>query len=116
MAVPVPHGLDQFSLLMRLVDGRPHTGGSLARELGVSREALCNGIDRLRAQGVDIQTLAQRSYGLAAPVELLDARRIRDTLRDDRDVTLRGLEVLFEVDSTNTRLLALTPPPQGRAD
>jgi len=116
MAVPVPRGVDHFSLLMRLVDGRPHSGGSLARELGVSRDAICNGIDRLRAQGVDIQTLAQRSYGLAAPVELLDARRIRDTLRDDRGATLRGLEVLFEVDSTNTRLLALTPPPQGRAD
>ena len=101
---------------MRLVDGRPHSGGSLARELGVSRAALCNGVERLRAQGVDIQTLAQRSYGLAAPVELLDAHRIRDALRDDREATLRSLEVLFEVDSTNTRLLELTPPPQGRAD
>ena len=101
---------------MRLADGRPHSGGSLARELGVSRDAVCNGIERLRAQGVDIQTLAQRGYGLAAPVELLDARRIRDALRDDRGAALRGLEVMFEVDSTNTRLLALPPPPPGRAD
>ncbi len=37
-------------------------------------------------------------------------------LRDDREATLRSLEVLFEVDSTNTRLLELPPPPQGRAD
>ncbi len=80
MAVPVPRGVDHFSLLMRLADGRPHSGGSLARELGVSRAAVCNGVERLRAQGVDIQTLAERSYGLAAPVELLDARRIRDAL------------------------------------
>ncbi len=116
MAVPVPRGVDQFSLLMRLVDGRPHSGGSLARELGVSREALSDGVDRLRAQGVDVRTLAPRSYCLAAPVELLDAHRIRDSLRDDREATLRGLEVLFEVDSTNTRLLELSPPPQGRAD
>ncbi len=53
---------------------------------------------------------------LPAPVELLDARRIRDALRDGQEAALHGLEVLFEVDSTNTRLLELPPPPQGRAD
>ncbi len=115
MAVPVPRGVDHFSLLVRLADGLPHSGGALARELGVSRAALCNGVERLREQGVDIQ-VAGRGYGLPAPVELLDARRIRDALRDDQGATLRSLEVLFEVDSTNTRLLGLRPPPPGRAD
>jgi BirA family transcriptional regulator, biotin operon repressor / biotin---[acetyl-CoA-carboxylase] ligase len=116
MAVPIPRGVDHSSLLMRLADGRPHSGGSLARELGVSRAAVCRGIGRLREQGVDIQALAGRGYGLPTPVELLDARHIRAALRDEREPTLRSLEVLFEVDSTNTRLLELPPPPQGRAD
>ncbi len=115
MAVPVPRGVDHFSLLVRLADGLPHFGGALARELGVSRAALRYGVERLREQGVDIR-VAGRGYGLPAPVELLDARRIRDALHDDQGATLCSLEVLFEVDSTNTRLLGLPPPPPGRAD
>ena len=46
-------------------------------------------------------------------LELLDAGRIRGGVRAAQ---LRHLEVLAEVDSTNSRLLQAEPPPRGAAD
>jgi len=70
----------------------------------------------LRAQGIEVTALARRGYHLPEPVELLDAQRIRAALSDEYKLKLHRLDVLFEVDSTNTRLLALPAPPWGRAD
>ncbi len=116
MAVSLPGGLEPRSLLALLADGEPHTGAALARDLKVNRAALREAIERLRAQGVEVVTPALGGYRLATPVELLDARRIRGELRTIHEIKLRRLEVLFEVDSTNTRLLGLPSPPAGQAD
>jgi BirA family biotin operon repressor/biotin-[acetyl-CoA-carboxylase] ligase len=49
-------------------------------------------------------------------VELLEERAIRAAVAGDRVNRLHSLELLFDVDSTSTRLLAKGPPPQGCAD
>ena len=49
-------------------------------------------------------------------VVLLEERAIRAAVAGDRMHRLRSLEVLFDVDSTNTRLLAGGPPPHGCVD
>jgi BirA family biotin operon repressor/biotin-[acetyl-CoA-carboxylase] ligase len=116
MAVSLPSGIEPRSLLALLADGEPHTGAALARDLEVNRAALGEEIERLRAQGVEVMKLARGGYRLPKPVELLDARRIRTGLRGTHDIKLRRLEVLFEVESTNTRLLGLPSPPAGQAD
>ena len=103
-------------LLVLLADGRLHSGEWLAKELGVSRAAVWKGIERLRALGLEVQALPRRGYCLSNAVELLDARRIAAELGPHRRPQLRKLELLFEVDSTNTRLLAAVPPPPGFAD
>jgi BirA family transcriptional regulator, biotin operon repressor / biotin---[acetyl-CoA-carboxylase] ligase len=103
-------------LLSLLADGRLHSGEGLAKELGVSRAAVWKGVGRLRALGVDVLALPRRGYRLANPVELLDAARIGAELKDGHRVQLRRLELLFEVDSTNSRLLGRPPPPPGLAD
>ena len=54
MAVSLPSGVDQRSLLLLLADGRLHSGVRLARALGVDRAAVCEEIERLRASGVRI--------------------------------------------------------------
>ncbi len=115
MAVSLPSGIEARSLLALLADGAPHTGAALARELETNRAVLGEGIEQLRARGIEITTLA-RGYRLPKPVELLDARRIRAELRHTREIKLRRLEVLFEVESTNTRMLGLPSPPAGQAD
>lgn len=115
MAVSLPSGVDQRSLLLLLADGRPHSGLWLARALGVDRAAVCEEVERLRESGVRINP-DRRGYCLPGPVELLDAEQIRSTLSPERHRQLRSFEVLFVVDSTNTRLLGLPPPPAGCAD
>jgi BirA family biotin operon repressor/biotin-[acetyl-CoA-carboxylase] ligase len=108
--------IDPPRLLVLLADGRLHSGEWLAKELTVSRAAVWKGVERLRAQGVPVLSLARRGYRLTNPVELLDARRIRAVVEPRRWEQLRGLELLFEVDSTNSRLLGKAAPPAGRAD
>ena len=112
----VPRGLTQDELLVLLADGGLHSGEWLAKELGVSRAAIWKGMERLRALGLQVQALPRRGYRLSSAVELLDARRIEAELGALRRPQLRKLELLFEVDSTNSRLLAAAPPPPGFAD
>jgi len=115
MAVSIA-GVEHPQLLRLLADGRPHSGRKLADELNVSVAAVAKGVERLRASGLPVQALPRRGYRLPGPLELLDASRIRSELDPRRQEQLRGLELLFEVDSTNTRLLAAAAPPVGRAD
>ena len=116
MAISIPSGLDHRSLLLLLADGRLHSGERLAQVLGVSRAAVWKGIERLRMRGIDIEAMPRRGYKLPSAVELLEERAIRTALADDRLNRLRSLDLQFDVDSTNTRLLALGAPPQGCAD
>jgi BirA family transcriptional regulator, biotin operon repressor / biotin---[acetyl-CoA-carboxylase] ligase len=116
MAVPVPDGIEHPPLLVLLADGEVHSGEWLASELHQTRAAVWKGVERLRGLGIEVQALARRGYRLARPVELLDARRIRAQLSEQCKPHLHHLELLFEVDSTNTRLSAAAPPPPGTAD
>jgi BirA family transcriptional regulator, biotin operon repressor / biotin---[acetyl-CoA-carboxylase] ligase len=116
MAVSISGGLAHPPLLQLLADGEVHSGEWLATELGQTRAAVWKGVERLRAMGIDVQALARRGYRLAKPVELLEAGRIRAQLCAESLAHLRALQLLFEVDSTNTRLLASAQPPPGMAD
>jgi BirA family biotin operon repressor/biotin-[acetyl-CoA-carboxylase] ligase len=115
MAVSVA-GIDHPSLLMLLADGRLHSGEWLAQRLGVSRAAIWKGIERLRMRGVDVQAVPRRGYALPLAVELLEEGNIRAAVGNERAMRLRSLHLEFDVDSTNTRLLASPPPPFGYAD
>jgi BirA family transcriptional regulator, biotin operon repressor / biotin---[acetyl-CoA-carboxylase] ligase len=116
MAVSVASGLDHPLLLVLLADGRLRSGEWLARELKVSRAAVWKGVERLRALGLEVQALPRRGYRLSNPVELLDAQRIGAEIDAARAGRPRKFELLFEVDSTNSRLLSNAAPPPGRAD
>jgi BirA family transcriptional regulator, biotin operon repressor / biotin---[acetyl-CoA-carboxylase] ligase len=116
MVISTPSGIAHPPLLLLLADGELRSGEWLAQQLRQTRAAVWKGVERLRALGIEIQALARRGYRLAHPVELLDARRIAAEVGADRQRHLRSLELLFEVDSTNTRLLAAAPPPASRAD
>ena len=96
------------ALLARLADGSLHSGAALADQLEVSRAAVWKLVGELRGRGIAVESLPRRGYRLAAPVELLDARRIgsaaeahgralpamrRSPVRDrfDQHLSLRGL-------------------------
>ena len=116
MAVSSAGGVISRALAARIADGRIHSGERLAEDLGVSRTAVWKAIERLRADGIEVEAHARRGYRLPAPVELLDGVRIRANIGESRQAMLRTLDVLFDVDSTNARLLERGPPPQHAAD
>lgn len=116
MAVSIANGLSPLKLLVLLADGRLYSGEWLAKQLDVSRAAVWKGVERLRGLGLDVEARPRRGYRLTEPVELLEAARIGAEIDPRRLHRLRSLELLFEVDSTNTRLLGSAPPPPGSAD
>lgn len=116
MAISLASGIEHPPLLVLLADGEVHSGEWLATELKQTRAAVWKGVERLRAIGIEVHALARRGYRLAKPVELLDARRIGAQLAAHRKPHLHRLELLFEVGSTNTRLLGSAPPPASTAD
>lgn len=110
------HDLPVFmKLLALLADGAVHSGEALAAQLQISRSAVWKHIERLRVQGIAVSSLPRAGYRLDAPLELLDAAIIRDCLGARTQARLESLEVPFEVDSTNTRLLEGAKPPAGKA-
>jgi BirA family biotin operon repressor/biotin-[acetyl-CoA-carboxylase] ligase len=115
MAVSIPGGLAP-PLLVLLSDGEVRSGEALALALGQTRAAVWKGVERLRALGIGVEALARRGYRLHEPVELLNAERVQRELGAEARAHLRHLEVLFDVDSTSSRLLAAGPPPLGLAD
>jgi BirA family biotin operon repressor/biotin-[acetyl-CoA-carboxylase] ligase len=116
MAVPIARGIKTPPLLALLADGELHSGSWLAGELRQTRATVCKGVERLRSLGIEVQAVAHQGYRLANGVELLDARRLGAELGAQHQSCLRQLELLFEVDSTNTRLLGAAPPPPGSAE
>jgi BirA family biotin operon repressor/biotin-[acetyl-CoA-carboxylase] ligase len=115
MAVSIASRLEPL-LLLQLADGQLHSGQWLAKQLQVSRAGVWKAVARLRALGLEVQALPRQGYRLPCPVELLDARRISAELGPGRQALVRTLDLEFEVDSTNTRLLGQAPPPVGSAD
>lgn len=93
-----------FRVLRQLADGDFHSGEDLARALGMSRASVWHAVRALEAAGFDVYRIRGRGYRLVAAVSLLD-----------REAVLRGLgsesarfalEILDEVASTNTLLMA----------
>jgi len=102
-------------LLGLLCDGSLHSGAQLAAALGVSRAAVWKLVGELRAAGVAIDSLSRRGYRLSAPVELLDAARMRAHACEQGRRLPDELEVHFLIDSTNDHLYAAPPPTPGAA-
>ena len=111
MAVSLPNCIDPRALLRLLSDGGTRSGARLARELDTSRAEIAGLVGKLRGAGIDIGAVGGRGYRLQAAVELLDPARIRGGLSEPMRPRIHRLDVLFDVDSTNTHLLQLTPPP-----
>jgi BirA family biotin operon repressor/biotin-[acetyl-CoA-carboxylase] ligase len=93
------------ALVAQLADGRFRDGDDLCQALQVSRRELWRALNALPAVGIEFEAAAGQGYRLCHPVELLDPDRIRDGVDAAVTPLLRGVEVLDEVDSTNTWLL-----------
>ena len=91
-----------FQALRELADGRFHSGEDVARTLGRSRASLSEALGFAPELGLEVFSVRGRGYKLAEPIEFLDATSVMSSVGDAR---LR-VEVVDEVDSTSTQLLA----------
>ena len=106
--------MDERALLQRLIAG-PASGDELARASGQTRAAVWKRIQALREAGLPIEAKPGRGYALAQPLELLDAKAIRDGLPVSVQARRAALEVAWSIDSTNSELLRRTSPELGTA-
>ncbi|UYB52157.1 bifunctional biotin--[acetyl-CoA-carboxylase] ligase/biotin operon repressor BirA [Xanthomonas sp. AM6] len=104
--------MDERELLARLSQGRL-SGDALARSFGLTRAAVWKRIQGLRAAGVEIDGRAGEGYGLARPLELLQAERIGAALAPAARAELAGLEIAWSLASSNSTLLARPAPARG---
>lgn len=81
------------------------SGETIAAELNLSRTAVWKQVQSLREMGIDVHAEAGRGYRLARPLELLDSHRILAGLSERQVALLGSVELLTEVDSTNSELL-----------
>lgn len=112
--VPAPGDTapDEKSLLLRLRGG-PVPGHVLAAEAGLTRAAVWKRIEALRAAGVSIEARPGEGYALGLPLDLLDAADIAAALPAGVRARVRGPEVAWAVDSTNSELLRRRTPREG---
>ncbi len=92
-------------LLGLLDDQRFQSGAELGRRLGVSRAAIQQHISALRSARVPILIAPRLGYRLDSGVSLLSPKRISVHLLADVVQDITSLEVLAQVDSTNSYLL-----------
>ncbi len=92
-------------LLELLSDGHFYSGNQLGERLGCSRAAVWKMIQALESAGVDIFHVRGKGYRLARAVELLNTERILNGMPEGGRQSLSVLDVLFDVDSTNTYLV-----------
>jgi BirA family biotin operon repressor/biotin-[acetyl-CoA-carboxylase] ligase len=91
-------------LLSRLADGQFHSGEALGSALGVSRMAVWKHLKALRELGVEFEVVRGKGYRLPASIDLLDPDAILAALSPQARTQLGPLDVLLEVDSTNSWL------------
>lgn len=90
-------------ILSRLVVAEPSVSGDvLAEELGISRVAVWKHIEKLRQQGVDIQSIAGKGYVLNS--DIISQSVLMDALQNNHRIG-RDVVALDCVDSTNAETM-----------
>jgi BirA family biotin operon repressor/biotin-[acetyl-CoA-carboxylase] ligase len=93
------------TVLSSLADGHFHSGEALARTSACSRSAIWKAVQALQQSGVEVFSVRGKGYRLATPLEMLNRESILTQMSVESRAVLQQLEVCWEVDSTNARLL-----------
>lgn len=97
-------------ILQLLADGQFHSGEELGEKLGVSRAAVWKQLKKLDELDIPYSSVKGKGYRLQEGIELLDEARIRERLTQRLDV----LDILLDVDSTNTYLFRRAADHMGK--
>jgi len=95
-----------LQIVRLLADGKRRSGEDVAAELGISRAAVWKAVQKAASRlGLVIEAERGRGYRLRRPLELLDAAAIAERIERPVRRRLAPIQVLDEVDSTNSLLL-----------
>lgn len=90
------------TLLAVLSDGEFHSGDELGSILGVSRTAIWKQLKKVEELGLTLDSVKGKGYCLVGGVELLDKKRISQSLSGRTQQLLADLELFSVIESTNT--------------
>lgn len=95
-----------LEVIRQLADGELHSGGALAKLLGISRAAVWKAVHKAgEVLGLEVRSVRGRGYCLSAPLELLDSERILGQMPEEARLQIRRLEIYDDIDSTNSHLM-----------
>ena len=97
--------IEPAALLAQLSATHSVSGSELAQRLGVTRAAVWKHVEALRALGAPIEAQAGAGYRLAWPLQMLDPSLIRAELDPLLRRRLGGIDVHWQIDSTNSAML-----------
>lgn len=97
-------------ILQQLSDGQFHSGEALGQALGVSRAAVWKQLKKLDDYDIPYSSVKGKGYRLQDPIELLDTLKIEQGLQHRLD----RLDILLDVDSTNTYLMQRAADHMGQ--
>lgn len=92
-----------FPVLHVLADGKFHSGEALAQRFKVTRATIWNAVQHAENLGIEIFSVRGRGYKLPLAINLLDKNEVLKAIGEQR--AWFALEVLDEVNSTNTYLM-----------
>ena len=92
-------------LLSLLADGEFHSGQHLAGALGVSRTAIWKQLNKLAADGIEVESVKGRGYRIPGGIELLQHDEIVALLEPASAALLRELDIMDSIDSTNAEAM-----------
>ncbi|MBI5450467.1 MAG: bifunctional biotin--[acetyl-CoA-carboxylase] ligase/biotin operon repressor BirA [Gammaproteobacteria bacterium] len=95
----------QYRLVSMLSDGDFHSGAEMGEYAGVSRATIWKALRKLEMLGLGVFAVRGRGYRLAQPLELLSQQGIAAGLTPAISARIGQIEILDEVDSTNSHLL-----------
>ncbi len=97
-------------LLAQLADGQFHSGEELGEKLGVSRAAVWKQLKKLDELDIPYSSVKGKGYRLHDAIELLDDAFVRDHINQRLDI----LDILLDVDSTNSYLFKKASDHMGK--
>ncbi len=92
-------------LLSLLADGEFRSGQDLAAALGVSRTAVWKQLNKLAADGIEVESFKGRGYRIPGGIELLQHDEVVALLQPASAELLRELDIRDSIDSTNAEAM-----------
>lgn len=93
-----------LEVLRLLEDGKSHSGETIGRTIGITRETVSNALDNIERFGLEVERVRGRGYRLVTPVQWL--KRDLITRHLGRHAGVYAIEVVDETESTNDDLIA----------